>query len=202
MNKEWKLEDLEHLFEINDAFKEKCKHIVKIINEIYVEVTGEREPFCFEDFYIEEQKVCFNVCYADGLSRKIMRAFPCSFLTINEDSELKREILKSIIVEYVEEDELSVDKLVEIVKNIIKTRKEMDNFEEIEVLDEEQPVKKPCVDCCTDGRFEMIERVKNKLIEATNIETSEDDMKVIDNILFRFWQMDWLEMIDEKINKK
>ena len=62
--------------------------------------------------------------------------------------------------------------------------------------------KKPCGDCCTDGRFEMIERVKNKLIEATNIETSDDEMKVIDNILFRFWQMDWLEMIDEKINKK
>jgi len=62
--------------------------------------------------------------------------------------------------------------------------------------------KKPYGDCCTDGRFEMIERVKNYLKEATNIETSEDEMKVIDNILFRFWQMDWLKMIDEKINKK
>jgi len=57
-------------------------------------------------------------------------------------------------------------------------------------------------DCCTDGRFEMIERVKDYLKEATNIETDEDEMKTIDSILFRFWQMGWLEMIDEKIKEK
>lgn len=65
--------------------------------------------------------------------------------------------------------------------------------------------KKHCGDCCTDDRFEMIERVRNKLIEYTNIETSDDEMKVIDNILFRFWQMGWLGMIDKfdkEINNK
>lgn len=45
---------------------------------------------------------------------------------------------------------------------------------------------------CTDGRFEIIAAYKKKLIESTNIETSSDEMKVIDKVLFRFWQMGWL----------
>lgn len=53
-------------------------------------------------------------------------------------------------------------------------------------------------DICTDNRFEVIEEYKRKLIEATNIETSPDEMKVLDSILFRFWQMGWL--IDKDIN--
>lgn len=48
-------------------------------------------------------------------------------------------------------------------------------------------------DICTDNRFEVIERYKQKLIEATNIEQSPKEMEVIDNILFRFWQMGWLK---------
>jgi len=47
-------------------------------------------------------------------------------------------------------------------------------------------------DICTDNRFEVIEEYKQKLIECTNIETAQDEMAVIDNILFRFWQMGWL----------
>lgn len=49
---------------------------------------------------------------------------------------------------------------------------------------------------CTDNRFEMIEKYKKALIEGTNIETSSDEMKVIDNVLFRFWQMGWLEKLE------
>lgn len=45
---------------------------------------------------------------------------------------------------------------------------------------------------CTDNRFEDIAAYKKMLIESTNIETSPDEMKVIDNVLFRFWQMGWL----------
>ena len=45
---------------------------------------------------------------------------------------------------------------------------------------------------CTDDRFEVIAAYKKKLIESTNIETSPDEMAVIDNVLFRFWQMGWL----------
>jgi len=45
---------------------------------------------------------------------------------------------------------------------------------------------------CTDNRFEVIAAYKKKLIESTNIETSPDEMAVIDNVLFRFWQIGWL----------
>ena len=49
---------------------------------------------------------------------------------------------------------------------------------------------------CGDNRFELINKYKQKLIKATNIETAKDEMKVIDNILFRFWQMGWLGMLE------
>ena len=45
---------------------------------------------------------------------------------------------------------------------------------------------------CTDNRFEVIAAYKKKLMERTNIETSPDEMAVIDNVLFRFWQLGWL----------
>lgn len=48
---------------------------------------------------------------------------------------------------------------------------------------------------CTDNRFEIIAAYKKKLIDGTNIESSQDEMAVIDNILFRFWQMGWLPPI-------
>ena len=54
-------------------------------------------------------------------------------------------------------------------------------------------------DMCTDNRFELIERFKKKLIESTNIETSPEEMKAIDNLLFRFWQMGWLDIIDRML---
>lgn len=50
---------------------------------------------------------------------------------------------------------------------------------------------------CNDNRFELIEKAKQRLIKATNIETSPEEMKVLDNILFRFWQMGWLETNNE-----
>lgn len=46
---------------------------------------------------------------------------------------------------------------------------------------------------CTDGRFEIIDRAKRDLLECTNIDTSPDEMKVLDNFLFRCWQMGWLD---------
>lgn len=45
---------------------------------------------------------------------------------------------------------------------------------------------------CTDNRFDIIAAYKRDLLDGTNIETSPDEMAVIDNILFRFWQMGWL----------
>ncbi len=52
-----------------------------------------------------------------------------------------------------------------------------------------------CEKICIDNRFEIIAAYKKKLIEGTNIESRPDEMAVIDNILFRFWQMDWLPPI-------
>lgn len=52
-------------------------------------------------------------------------------------------------------------------------------------------------DLCDDNRFELIEKYKQELIESTNIETAPDEMKVLDDILFRFWQMGWL---DQKVS--
>lgn len=52
---------------------------------------------------------------------------------------------------------------------------------------------KECVEeICPDNRFEIIEAAKKNLIETTNIETSPDEMKVLDSILFRMWQKKWL----------
>ena len=48
-----------------------------------------------------------------------------------------------------------------------------------------------------DNRFEIIAKAKKDLIEGTNIETSEDEMKVLDNFLFRCWQMGWLRKYEE-----
>ena len=48
-------------------------------------------------------------------------------------------------------------------------------------------------DMCGDNRFEIINRAKEDIIQSTNIESSEDEMKVLDNILFRCWQMGWLD---------
>lgn len=47
-------------------------------------------------------------------------------------------------------------------------------------------------DVCGDNRFEIIEKAKQDILESTNIQSSEDEMKVLDNFLFRCWQMGWL----------
>lgn len=48
---------------------------------------------------------------------------------------------------------------------------------------------------CADNRFEIIAAYKEKLVESTNIQSSPEEMAVIDTILFRFWQMNWLPPI-------
>ena len=50
---------------------------------------------------------------------------------------------------------------------------------------------------CGDNRFEIIAKAKAHLLDATNIDTSEDEMKVLDNFLFRCWQMGWLDRYAE-----
>lgn len=57
-----------------------------------------------------------------------------------------------------------------------------------------QLAKEAC--SCGDNRFWIIDRAKKDIIEKTNIESSTDEMKVLDNILFRAWQMGWLSKYD------
>lgn len=52
-------------------------------------------------------------------------------------------------------------------------------------------------DRCGDNRFDIIKKAKAELLKSTNIETSEDEMKVLDNFLFRCWQMGWLERYEK-----
>lgn len=54
------------------------------------------------------------------------------------------------------------------------------------------------MDICGDDRFEIIAIAKEHLLDATNVETSEDEMKVLDSFLFRCWQMGWLDRYDRK----
>ena len=47
--------------------------------------------------------------------------------------------------------------------------------------------------CCGDNRFKIIDKAKKDILQSTNIEEDKDEMKVLDNFLFRCWQMGWLE---------
>ena len=52
-------------------------------------------------------------------------------------------------------------------------------------------------DICGDNRFIIIERAKEDILQSTNIESSKDEIKVLDNFLFRCWQMGWLDKYDK-----
>ena len=57
------------------------------------------------------------------------------------------------------------------------------------------------MEICGDNRFEIIEKAKAHLLEGTNIDTSPEEMKVLDNFLFRCWQMGWLDKYDNSKQK-
>ena len=52
---------------------------------------------------------------------------------------------------------------------------------------------------CGDNRFEIISKAKEALLESTNIEESPKEMAVLDDFLFRCWQMDWLKMYEDEV---
>lgn len=54
------------------------------------------------------------------------------------------------------------------------------------------------MDQCGDNRFEIIEKAKQDLLNSTNIDSSKDEMKVLDSFLFRCWQMGWLKQYDNE----
>lgn len=51
---------------------------------------------------------------------------------------------------------------------------------------------------CGGNRFEIIAKAKADILESTNIDSSPEEMKVLDNFLFRCWQMGWLDKYDKK----
>lgn len=50
---------------------------------------------------------------------------------------------------------------------------------------------------CGDNRFEVIAKVKEHLLRSTNIEKHPEELEVLDNILFRLWQLGYLEAPDK-----
>lgn len=52
---------------------------------------------------------------------------------------------------------------------------------------------------CGDNRFEVIAMAKESLLNCTNIEQSPEEMKVMDNFLFRCYQMGWLDRYERKL---
>jgi len=65
-----------------------------------------------------------------------------------------------------------------------------------------EKVRAVCSDIYEDDRFEIIEKAKQSIIKSTNIESSPDEMKVLDNILYRCWQIGWLEKYNNPIEVK
>lgn len=49
---------------------------------------------------------------------------------------------------------------------------------------------------CSDNRFELIAKAHAALLKGTNIEHSPNEMAVLDDILFRCWQMGWLDQLN------
>ena len=54
---------------------------------------------------------------------------------------------------------------------------------------------------CGDNRFKIIEKAKAHLLDATNIDTSPKEMEVLDDFLYRCWQMGWLDRDDEQTER-
>ena len=48
---------------------------------------------------------------------------------------------------------------------------------------------------CGDDRFELIDKAKRKLLDDTNIESRPEEIAVLDSVLFRCWQMGWLDRL-------
>ena len=48
-------------------------------------------------------------------------------------------------------------------------------------------------DICGDNRFIIIKRAKEDITQSTNIESSKDEMNVLDSFLFRCWQVGWVD---------
>lgn len=55
---------------------------------------------------------------------------------------------------------------------------------------------------CGDNRFELIAKYHAQLLDNTDIEDSPEEMAVINSVLFRFWQMGWLDRLEMETNEQ
>lgn len=60
----------------------------------------------------------------------------------------------------------------------------------------EERSKNMCGEVCTDNRFKIIDKVKNTLLERTNIDKSPKELEVLDAILFRLWQCRFFDNVE------
>ncbi len=54
---------------------------------------------------------------------------------------------------------------------------------------------------CGDNRFEIIAKVKERLLKATNIKMHPEELAQVDNILFRLWQLNYFNQCNGRENK-
>ena len=52
-------------------------------------------------------------------------------------------------------------------------------------------------DVCKDNRFEIMKKAKEHILDATNISDSKKEMEVLDDFLYRCWQMGWLKQYEQ-----
>lgn len=93
--------------------------------------------------------------------------------------------------------ELSMSPSVSRFDNLQTIVVKHDDYNDYCTVEEEKSMG----DMCGDDRFEVIAKAKKALLESTNIEQSLKEMEVLDNFLFRCWQMGWLDKYDEKKEK-
>ena len=57
---------------------------------------------------------------------------------------------------------------------------------------------------CGDNRFEIVRNATVDLMKSTNIDSCPEELAVLENILFRAWQMGWLDKYepDYKVRMK
>lgn len=91
----------------------------------------------------------------------------------NEKSECVSKMLEEVYY--------TISELAQVGAVLYKTRNTIDGVKRMNGV-------------CTDNRFKIIEKVKNHLLEATNI--TQKELEVVDSILFRLWQLRYFENVE------
>lgn len=93
----------------------------------------------------------------------------------NEESEYVAKMLEEVYYTILE--------LAQVGAVLYKIRNIIDEVKEMNAV-------------CTDNRFKIIEKVKNHLLEATNIDKAPKELEVLDSILFRLWQCRFFDNVE------